>query len=581
MQAMAYDIYISADFSNGLFPEGFSLYDEDGLEQSPDNASYGFSDRDSWIIGRFQGEKEFCAAATSYFTVPGTASNWMVTDGFKVDSPNASLEWTARSANGNMPDGYSIYISTSGNTPADFTGAPLMSVAREDADWTRHRLSLAQYEGSEIWVAFVHDSHDCDRLLLSDIFAGVPASAYLLCDTPAIIGTCDPLDVSAQVFTHNESPVKGFSVELTANGTTVRQDFPETVLNPGVMYPVTFPEAIIPVENVTMDYTLRVIADEDSYELASSVTALPVRVMCEELTGTWCGFCVCGIVELEKMRTDFPDTFVAAAVHVNDVMTSEWTSRVSQFIGSGLPTMVMNHDVLSSGHPSKIRNFYLSLMNRAPVASVKVDSRYDAASRMVEVSTLLKFAEETDGSLYRIHYGIIENDVYHPENSDYLQSNAYSGGDQGEMAGWEELGPKVHGVHFNEVARQYVDDSPALPGIIKPFEDVVHNISIAVTETLENPENAEVIAMLIDAEDRIVNVAKTPLMGSDTGISAIEADSPVIRNGVIAWNGTGHLRLYSIDGRLIATSTGGIMRVDGLHGAFILLAGDKSEKILL
>lgn len=582
MSASAYDCYLAADFTSGAIPADFTLVDADALEQSPDNAAYGFSTRDSWIISRPAGEDNYCACATSYFTTPGKASNWMISRSFTVDSADATLEWTARSVNAAMRDGYSIYISTDGNELEDFGTEPVFTIQNEVTKWTRRTLSLAPYEGKSISVAFVHDSYDCDRLCISDIFAGIPASAYLLSRTAPITGSTEPLDAVAEVYTNNETPVAGFSVTFECDGNRLRQDFPDRELKPGERFQVTFPKAITPIADETLTYTLAVEAGESVYSAEEAITCLPVRVLCEEMTGTWCGFCVSGIVMLEEMRRDFPDTFIGAAIHVNDVMSgSAWNSRVSKFIGSGLPAMVMNHDNGSSGHPRQIRDYYLSLVQRAPVASIRAYSVYDPVARTVDVTSRLLFADEADGSTFRIDYGIVENDVYHPGNPAYLQSNAYAGGENGEMGGWENLPDHVDGVHFNEVARHYVGDCDPLPASIAPLEEVLHTASFQIGDAVENPNNAELIAILFDADDKVVNVARTPLNGTDA-VATRDAESQLlIRDGrIIVPDGT-PVYLYTISGTLIATGRNGSLPLPATRGLYIVTTGDKTTKIII
>lgn len=581
----AYDSYLKVDFSSGNWPESVVRHDGDGLDQSPDNAIYGFGNKDSWIIADVFGNGVPCACATSYFTVPAAASNWIITRALDVTSEKAVFEWTARSGNAKMPDGYSVYVSTTGGSPADFRDtSPLFHIAKEDEGWTRRSITIGEYVGKRIWIAFVHDTFDGDRLCLSNLFAGVPASAYLLCDTPEIVGDLAPLDVTTSVYTTGEEPVKGFSVSLaTPDGVVVRQDYPDVELSAGNMVDVTFPKALLPVADETMEYTMTVEAVGDSYEVKRNLTCLPVRVLCEEMTGTWCGFCVCGIVEMEKMRERYPDTFVGAAVHINDVMTSpEWAERVNNFIGEGLPAMVMNHDRVTSGHPRLISDYYKSLIIRKPVASVALDAVYDESTGMVRAETRLLFAENARGEEYRVELGVIENEVCHPGDSRYSQKNYYAENAYGEMGGWENLPETVENVRFNEVGRMYVANTDPLPDEIRSLEPILHSADFQLSSKVENPKNTEVIAILVDKNGKAVNVVKSKLK-SDSSVESVEGDGFEIRNGIInlAPGNNQEIRLYGLTGNLLKRSLSGSMDCNGLRGVFILVIGKNARKILL
>ena len=66
----------------------------------------------------------------------------------------------------------------------------------------------------------------------------------------------------------------------------------------------------------------------------SAETYYPRKIVMEEETGTWCGWCVRGIETIERMHTKYPDNFIAIALHTSDRMSnpenySELTARLT------------------------------------------------------------------------------------------------------------------------------------------------------------------------------------------------------------------------------------------------------------
>lgn len=51
----------------------------------------------------------------------------------------------------------------------------------------------------------------------------------------------------------------------------------------------------------------------DSAALAAE--SYPRRMVMEEATATWCGWCPQGIVAIDGLKRDFPDNFLAIAIH--------------------------------------------------------------------------------------------------------------------------------------------------------------------------------------------------------------------------------------------------------------------------
>lgn len=85
-----------------------------------------------------------------------TPDNWAVTN--KINIANLTtpfLSWTAKSFDVDWAaEQYSVYISTTGNTPADFITAAFNETLVDDSDVYRN-IDLSSYSG-DIWVAFRH-----------------------------------------------------------------------------------------------------------------------------------------------------------------------------------------------------------------------------------------------------------------------------------------------------------------------------------------------------------------------------------------------------------------------------------------
>jgi len=104
--------------------------------------------------------------------------NWMITPALTLpdDASGFILSWWAAGQDQSyFSEHYSVYVSN-GNTVNDFTSAPIYEGVTTH-DMTRHYISLAEYAGQTIYIAFRHhDIIDMYRLNIDDIFVGVDST---------------------------------------------------------------------------------------------------------------------------------------------------------------------------------------------------------------------------------------------------------------------------------------------------------------------------------------------------------------------------------------------------------------------
>ena len=130
-----------------------------------------------------------------------TPDNWMILPAFTLpsDASEFNLSWFAR---GQDPDyaneHYSVYISTTGNTPANFTAGTEVYNGTSTDTYVKHTVSLANYAGQTIFIAFRHhNSTDVFYLNIDDIRVGGPEAPEISIDGPSIALLNDPATYTA------------------------------------------------------------------------------------------------------------------------------------------------------------------------------------------------------------------------------------------------------------------------------------------------------------------------------------------------------------------------------------------------
>ena len=156
----------SEDFNAGI-PATFTLTDVDGL--TPNNPDFT-----SAFVAMTGLTGQDCAASTSWFVpTAGVADDWMVTPAIILPNTAApiSLQFDALGYEPNFQDGVEVYVSTTGATPADFTGTALYNstATGETTTWTTRSIDLTSYAGQTIYIAFRNNSNDKNILGIDNI----------------------------------------------------------------------------------------------------------------------------------------------------------------------------------------------------------------------------------------------------------------------------------------------------------------------------------------------------------------------------------------------------------------------------
>ena len=111
-----------------------------------------------------------------------------------------------------------------------------------------------------------------------------------------------------------------------------------------------------------------------------AVDAAPRKVICENFTATWCGYCPDVANGIIMLLDEFPDNFYSMQVHGSDSYSTAWgNARNSFYSVPGYPTVWLNGLLKiegSYGSPganySQIRSRYMQLANEATDVTINM-----------------------------------------------------------------------------------------------------------------------------------------------------------------------------------------------------------------
>lgn len=200
---------------------------------------------------------------------------------------------------------------------------------------------------------------------------------------------------------------------------------------------------IIPGSNT---FTVQVVgvngsADDNSSDDTKSLVINPIvpakdkLVIGEEATGTWCSWCPRGAVALRNMDKMYHGYFQGIAVHNNDPMENSFYDEGLGTRISGYPSAVVDRG--SDIDPSTMGGDFITRITTAPNGKMAAAAKFDNSSSELTVSLKTTILNDIQGA-YKLACVLVEDSVTGTATG-YNQNNAYAGGSNGTMGGFEAL----------------------------------------------------------------------------------------------------------------------------------------------
>jgi len=257
----------------------------------------------------------------------------------------------------------------------------------------------------------------------------------------------------------------------------------------------------------------------------------PKTVVYEEGTGTWCGWCVRGLVGLNTMADNHSgdDTWIGIGVHNGDPMVvTDYDNAIGGFI-SGYPSGIMDRfpTAVDPGLGT-LQAAYNTHVAMVPLGKIEITGQtWNSTTRAFTVDVASTFALDMTNANYNTALIVVENGV--TGGNGFAQANYYDDGSAGPMVdydGFDYVGAgdpvPAANMTYNHVARQLVDGFGGSAGSVPA--NVVFNtpntFSYSGTIPAANDETkTEYVALLIDnATGQIINANQVHL-NTTTGIN--------------------------------------------------------------
>lgn len=380
----------------------------------------------------------------------------------------------------------------------------------------------------------------------------------------------EPFNVTVSAANNGVVEVSELTLECTIGNDAV--DFESYTITPSTINPgetATVEIKGLKYDKEGADITMEVAAtkvngEPDATPLNNRTSAVtnfsekvfPRAFLVEEWTGTWCAWCVRGIVGMEYMREKYGDKgFIGIAVHDNDPMaTTSYRGFLTKFAGK-YPGAVLNRSITFDPNSETMEALFSVLGNQSTIYGISGKAYYDETGKQVKVDTEFETGTDLRDVTLGIAVAIVEDQV-----GPYVQGNAFAGGGNGPMDGWENKGGSVMWM-FDEVAREiskWNGTASAIPRNVMKDEVIDYSVEVS-SKNVTNIENATAVAIVLNTiSGEILNACVIPIE-TEAAVGTIESANKgveILGNTIrLADNGL-NAAVYSIDGKNVCNLNG-------------------------
>ena len=324
---------------------------------------------------------------------------------------------------------------------------------------------------------------------------------------------------SVSILNAGQTALTSFDVNLNYNGQNYTQNITGVNVASIASYTVNIPtlalvpglnNAVVTISNINGGNDDNAADNTLTQEVDPVVPAAGKIVVGEEATGTWCQWCPRGAVFMDKFAADYNGFWAGIAVHNGDPMVvADYDAGIGSLIG-GYPSALV--DRVGDVDPSQMGSDFFTRLQTAPKGVLTNGATWDPVTRVLNVSVSTEMLQATTGA-YKVACVLTEDGVT-GTGSGYNQSNAYAGGNNGAMGGYESLPSSVPAAQmvYDHVARAIAPSFTGQTGVIAATTTVgdnyTANFSFTLPATWDETE-MHIVGMLIDPQGKIDNAGYT------------------------------------------------------------------------
>lgn len=424
---------------------------------------------------------------------------------------------------------YSIYVTTTNVASSIITSTPVYTETVSGGGFLSRSIDLSAFAGQQVYISFRH--YDCydqyflviDNIKVKNLFNVDAALSNVSLPYYGVMNS--DYNLKATIKNNGVNPISSVSINWNDGTTNHIATIPVSNLTIGnettITHTIPVNYATLTEKNITVTLDqVNSVADAtpaDNTKTTKFKTVSqnsPKKVLIEEGTGTWCGWCPRGKVAMDYMDTNYSNDFIGIAVHNGDPMVStdyDNGANISSFPGMNVDRVILGEDVTQSLMVSYVQE----RKNLVVPAALNASGTYSAGVLTLNTSTT--FRTNFTNANFRLAAIIVEDGVT-GTTSGYNQVNYYSGGST-VMGGFQSLPNPVPAAQmvYDHVGRMllggYSGELNSVPTTITDGQVVNYSFN-ATIPTAYNMNNLKAVVLLLDATTGEVVNARSFLLSS-------------------------------------------------------------------
>lgn len=458
--------------------------------------------------------------------VPGQQDKWMITPPIALSSdPHpflfyddlAFMEWIAPT------ETLELLISNTGNSISDFN--TLETVQINSYTTTPHYFDLSAYSGQTVYIAYRYRSDNQAGVGVDNVkimpFGGLDLGISEL-TLPEIVAADIPFNVTGVVKTFRVDSVSSFVLNYQVDG--------GNIINQLYAYPIgifgDYQFSMTPSATVTnlglhevkvwISQVNGITDDNQTNDTLTARVQIPYftpmhRLVMEEVTGTPCPWCPRGIVYMDSLYNAHPESVIPIVVHGYEIDPMKNIEYNNGFNNYSFPRLFVDRkgDSYFSIDVDQAFIQYDAHISDFSYANLGLQATIDPLTRNLTADILASFSVALQGD-YRFAVVLTENNV-HGTTSDYDQLNAYAGGANGPMGGFENLPDPIPAaqMYYQYVAREilggFTGEPNSLPETIDANGWYQFSFSYTVPEEYNIDEMKAIVLLINNQNGQIMN----------------------------------------------------------------------------
>ena len=608
----------SDDFNDPSWSMGtYLLYEGDHLTPAAEPAGWEFDkDNNPWnfTLRDDENSTDYYAASHSMYNPAGQSDDWMSIPQLFIENGDYYLNFDAQSYKSNKNDVLKVVVLATDEGYTSFTdelynkfktegktifeeklsfGASQDLVSSDWVEGTNYEISLAEFAGKYVYIAFVNQNEDQSAIFLDNIRVYYRGDFLLTDNTEDAVVKQGSIKVAAQVNITGDDTYNDITATVKAGDWT--STFTETGLGltkDSPAFQFEFPEEMPLVEGEENKYTITVNVDGNQFSREGSVKNLMFetkkRVVVEKITGQPCGYCPGGIIASDYIEQLFGDDYIPVEIHSTAMGEDAYAydNYANYFNPEGIPAGLVNRlnktvyqplavidGIYSYNGDGKSSTTWLDLVQEEfennPVADADINvtkANVNTATRQIEIEGNVNYAVNLNSVNQNILFVVVENGLTGTQHN-YYQQRGYA--NQTILSEWHAMDEYVSWT-YNHVARRVVDDlytgiSGLIPVSVEADNAIPFNLTRSAYDNVSNWWNAELVVMLVDNNTgRVLNAVKAPFtVDGSTGINSVATDNGegiaiAVNGGDVNVNAAGNVTVtvYNVNGSLVGMADG-------------------------